>query len=237
MKSEIKDNKEAAPELKNKAVVLLSGGLDSYVSAAMAARCLDVRLALTFDYNQRAAKDEIEASSKIAKYLNIEHKVIKLPFLNEISTSALNKEGENLEFEELGAESMKAVWVPNRNGLFLNVAACFCDSYGFNYIVFGANKEEAETFSDNSNEFIKACDRCFELSTNARPKVFSPLVNLEKFEIINLALRLGVDLSLLKSCYNKAQNGKTHCGVCESCKRLKAAILKSENKDLIKLFF
>ncbi len=243
---------------KKSAVILLSGGLDSYVSLVAAlngyssadknislakervqetGESFDIKLALTFDYGQRAAEDEIQASKAIAKAYNIEHRVISLPFLSEISNSALNKENLGLEFETLGKESAKAVWVPNRNGLFLNIAACFCDSFNYEAVIIGANKEEADTFPDNSYEFCKTLTKGFEYSTNAHPRVVAPLINLEKPEIINLALKLDVDLKLLKSCYNNTNDNKKHCGVCESCKRLKNAILKSGNKDLIKLFF
>lgn len=221
---------------KPKAIILLSGGLDSFISLVAAQNDYDIKLALTFDYGQRAVKDEIEASKKICKIYNIKHKIIKLPFLKDISNSALNNTNKNLEFDNLGIDSMKAVWVPNRNGLFLNIAGCFCDAMKLEYIIFGANKEEAGTFSDNSSEFCTMADRFLEYSTLNKPKVLAPLINLEKFEIINLAIKLDADLSLLKSCYNSTNEGK-HCGICESCKRLKNAILKSSNKDLIKLFF
>jgi len=225
-------------KMTDKAVILLSGGLDSYVSLAAAiSQGVEVELALTFDYAQRAAHDEIEASKEICAHFGVEHKVIKLPFLGEISNSALNKKDENLEFKELGADSMKAVWVPNRNGLFLNIAACYCDSKGFNTIIIGANKEEAGTFSDNSIEFCKKAQELFKYSTLNGVKVLAPLIDLEKFEIIDLAVKLKLDLSLLKSCYNAKEGQKSHCGVCESCRRLKSAILKSSNGDLIKLFF
>jgi len=225
------------------AVVVLSGGLDSYVSLAVAREYFDIELALTFDYGQRAAEDEIEAASNIAKVYNIKHKVIELPFLKEITTCALNDESLNIEFENLGDESANAVWVPNRNGLFLNIAASYCDAYGYQRIIFGANKEEAGTFPDNSSKFRNAADNLFIYSTKVQPEVFTPLIKMEKYEIINTALKLGVDLSLVKSCYNSHEKieggdkGRRHCGVCESCRRLKAAILKSDNKDLIKLFF
>lgn len=225
-----------------KAVILLSGGLDSLVSLAYAKdkKC-DIRLALTFDYGQRAADDEIRAAREICKVYNIEHKVINLPFLGEISNSALNKKEDKLEFEKLGQESMKAVWVPNRNGLFLNIAAAYCDAMKYNCVIFGANKEEAETFSDNSIEFTEKIEECFRYSTLKGVKVIAPLAGLVKEEIINLAGDLNVDLRLLKSCYNSGDIQKdgvfSHCGACESCKRLKNAILKSRHKDLIKLFF
>lgn len=218
-------------------IVLLSGGLDSFVSLAAAREEYDVKLALTFDYGQRAASDEIKASREICRRYGLLHEVIELPLLGKISNSALNKDDKELNFETLDEKSAEAVWVPNRNGLFLNIAACYADSFGYDYIIIGANKEEAGTFSDNSKEFCINADEFFKYSTNAHPKVLAPLINLEKYEIINLALKLGADLSLIKSCYNTSTTFKGHCGECESCKRLKTAILKSKNKDLIKLFF
>lgn len=224
--------------MSNTAAVLLSGGLDSFISLVYAKNNgYDIKLALTFDYGQRAAEDEINSAKEICRVYDIEHKVIKLPFLGEISNSALNKKDENLEFETLGAESMKVVWVPNRNGLFLNIAAAYCDAKGYDYVIFGANKEEAGTFSDNSLEFAEKIEECFKYSTLKGVKVFAPLIGLMKEEIINLAVDLNADLKLLKSCYNKGNGTKSHCGACESCRRLKNAILKSKHKYLIKLFF
>ena len=242
---------------KRSAVILLSGGLDSLVSLAAALKgydstpgegnCADgydVRLALTFDYGQRAAEDEIKASAEICRHYNINHRVIELPFLGEISNSALNSKDAELEFETLGKESARAVWVPNRNGLFLNIAASFSDVFGYDAVIIGANKEEAQTFPDNSKEFCRKTEDAFKYSTNSHPKVYAPLEDIEKYEIINLAVELNVDFRLLKSCYNgsngtydSAKGTFRHCGACESCKRLKSAILKSGNKDLIKLLF
>lgn len=224
--------------MNKKAVILLSGGLDSLVSLAAAKDFCNVELALTFDYSQRALYEEIEAASLISKFYKIEHKVIKLPFLAEITNNALVDSHADLEFEKLDKNSAKAVWVPNRNGLFLNIAASFADSMGYDYIIIGANKEEAGTFSDNSVEFLKRADGFFEYSTLKHPKILAPLAKLEKHEIINFALDKKVPLEYLKSCYNsKKLSGVKHCGKCESCKRLRAAILKSVNKDLINLFF
>ena len=221
-----------------KGVILLSGGLDSLVSLAAAYDYCNVELALTFDYSQRAAEDEIIASSEIAKFYKIKHKVIKLPFLAEITNNALVDKKKNLEFEKLDKTSANAVWAPNRNGLFLNIAASYADSFGFDYIIIGANKEEAGTFSDNSIEFLNKADDFFELSTLKKPKILAPLGDLEKHEIINLAIKKGAPLKYVKSCYNfSSADGVKHCGKCESCKRLRAAILKSVNKDLINLFF
>ncbi len=224
--------------MNKKGIILLSSGLDSYISLVLARKKCDIVLALTFDYGQKAASDEIKASAKIAEKYNIPHKVIELPFLREATNNALTDPYKTLEFDELGNSSMRAVWVPNRNGLFINIAACLADSCGAEYIIFGANKEEAATFSDNSNEFNEKANEFFKFSTLVHPVILSPVSNMEKFEIINAGIKEGADFSLLKSCYNSsAQTGVKHCGKCESCKRLSNAILKSDNKDLLNLIF
>ena len=180
--------------MSKKGVVLLSGGLDSLVSIAAAGDFCNVELALTFDYSQRAVEEEIEASSKIADFYGIEHRVVKLPFLSEITNNALVDDSVNLEFKTLDENSAKAVWVPNRNGLFLNIAASFADSKKYDYVIIGANKEEAGTFPDNSEEFLTRADEFFKFSTMAQPKIFAPLKNLEKYEIINLAIEKSAPL-------------------------------------------
>ncbi|HBG49372.1 MAG TPA: 7-cyano-7-deazaguanine synthase QueC [Cyanobacteria bacterium UBA9971] len=213
----------------NKSIVLLSGGLDSLISLAYAKDEYNIQLALTFDYGQRAAKKEIEAAKIIAEYFNIEHKVIKTQWLQEITeTSLVNTsqdlpllDSNELDNPELTLNSAKKVWVPNRNGVFLNIAACFADSIEFSHIIFGANKEEGSTFPDNTQEFIDKINEAFEFSTLVKPKVFAPLINLNKTEIIKLALEIEAPLNLMRSCYTEEEK---HCGKCESCLRLKRAL-------------
>ena len=156
-----------------KAIILLSGGLDSLVTLGFPQNEYKIELALTFDYGQKSAKQEIEASSRLAKYYNIEHKVIKLDWLKEICKTALVSENE-IPTEGLGTqESAASVWVPNRNGLFLNIAASFADSFGYDYILFGANKDEGATFPDNTEEFRMHISEVFETSTLKKPKVIA----------------------------------------------------------------
>lgn len=210
-----------------KSIVLLSGGLDSLVSTGLKREELNIELALTFDYGQKSAQKEIEASNKICKYYNIKHEVIKLDFLKKITQTSLVSEknvpsGNVLDNPE---DSAKAVWVPNRNGLFLNIAGSYADSYGYDYIIIGANKEEGQTFPDNTQEFINSVNAEFEYSTRYKPKTAAPLINYDKNDIVMLALKNGVPLELAMSCYN---GGEKHCGICESCQRLKHA-LKANN--------
>lgn len=203
----------------NKGIILLSGGLDSYVSLAMAKKEMEVPLALTLDYGQAPLKEEIDASKRMAEFFGSEHKVIKLDFLSEL----LSKNSD---------------WVPNRNGLFLNIAGAFADKYGYSHVIIGANKEESAEFIDNSEEFLNSVNHLFQFSTQIKPKIYAPLKTLSKVEIIKLGLELGLDFSLIKSCYKSIdETGKKHCGECKSCKYLKSALEVVDDTNLIKLFF
>lgn len=220
----------------SKGIVLLSGGLDSLVSLAYGIEKYAVSLALTFDYGQKAVKSEIETSSKICKYYNINHEVIKLPWLKEITHTSLVSNNDIPIGNKLNnpIESMKSVWVPNRNGLFLNIAACYADSDNYDYIIIGANKEEAQTFSDNTVEFVNRVNAEFEFSTAKAPKVIAPLINLNKNDIVKWALENNVPLQFVRSCYS---DNEKHCGKCESCLRLKNALLFNNDKYYIKEIF
>lgn len=219
-----------------KSIVLLSGGLDSLVSLGLKRNELNVSLALTFDYGQKSAQQEIDASKKICEYYGIEHEVIKLDWLKNITQTSLVSDDKIPTGDALndGNQSMKSVWVPNRNGLFLNIAGSYADSYGYDYVLIGANKEEAQTFSDNTQEFIDAINKEFEYSTQNAPKVVAPLINYIKNDIVMLALDSGIPLELTRSCY---QGGAKHCGICESCVRLKNSLLANNDQKYIKVLF
>ncbi len=206
-----------------KSLVLLSGGLDSLVCLGIKHKELNVELAITFDYGQKSAYKEIEASKKICEYYGIEHHIIKLDFLKGITKTSLVSTSDIPVGEELNnhKESAKSVWVPNRNGLFLNIAGSYADSMNYDYILIGANKEEAQTFPDNTTEFIESINHEFKYSTLVKPRVIAPLINYDKNDIVMLALESNVPLELVMSCY---QSGDGHCGICESCMRLRHAL-------------
>ena len=219
-----------------KSIILLSGGLDSLVSLGLKKEELNISLALTFDYGQKSAEQEIETSSKICNYYKVEHKVIKLDWLKDITNTALVSDDNVPTGQELNTpeESAKSVWVPNRNGLFLNIAGCFADSYDYDYILIGANKEEGQTFPDNTQEFIDSVNSEFLYSTRKKPKVAAPLINYVKNDIVMLALKHGVPLELTMSCY---QGGEQHCGICESCTRLRHALEANNDTYYTKILF
>lgn len=216
------------------AVILLSGGLDSLVSLGLVRKNYENMLALTFDYGQKAVQAEIDASRKICAYYKISHRVIQLDWLKEITHTALvSDEKVPTDIEDYTA-SMKAVWVPNRNGLFLNIAACYADAEGCEDIIIGANKEEGETFSDNTVEFANRVSAEFEYSTLVKPRVVAPLINYNKDDIVKKALENNIPLEFVKSCYI---GGEKNCGRCESCLRLKSALKNNGAEEYIKLLF
>ena len=219
-----------------KSIILLSGGLDSLVSLGLGIEKYNIKLALTFDYGQKSAAQEIQAAKSICKHYKIKHKVIKLNWLKNIThTSLVSNDkipvGKTLEDPN---ESAKLVWVPNRNGLFLNIAASFADAEDYDYILIGANQEEGQTFPDNTQEFIDSLNVEFKFSTRKNPQVIAPLINCEKNDIVKLALENNIPLEYVRSCY---QNSEKNCGLCESCMRLKKALIANDNEYYLNKLF
>lgn len=199
---------------KTKSIILLSGGLDSLVSAAIAVKKTRPVRALTFDYGQRAAQREIAAAKKISTHLRIPHTVIALPFFEEFKKCALIKRGSPVKQKSL--TRLKDVWVPNRNGLFINLAACFAEYYGAGLIITGFNREEAQEFPDNADAFIQAINHSLMYSTLTTVRVKSYVSAYTKDEIYGLGLKINAPLHLVYSCY---RGTKEMCGTCASCKR------------------
>lgn len=187
-----------------KAVALLSGGLDSVVSMLLASKEVEIVLAITVDYGQRAAKQEIAASQRIAHDMGIPHKVICLPFMMELNSDLLKP----------GNSCIVNPWVPNRNGLLISLAACLAENLGAQMVICGFNREEAAIFPDNSSSFIEAVNSALSYSTRNHVFAKSFVQNMTKEDIVRQALLLDVNLDSLWSCY---QDGDEPCGECPSC--------------------
>lgn len=221
--------------LKKKAVTLLSGGLDSTVALALAQRDnLEIVLSLTFDYGQRARQAEVRHSRRVAEYFSTPSKVISLPwFLTFQRSGALVDANQLLPHPSLSdlsnplvcAQSAETVWVPNRNGVFLEVAASFAEELGAKYLVVGFNREEAATFPDNSEKYLAAINQALAYSTANHVSVLSPTAPLNKTQIVKQLLALKIPHNLIWSCYRE---GNAMCGECESCMRLKRAFKENE---------
>lgn len=224
-----------------KVVLLLSAGLDSTVNAFDAIKHHhEIVLALTFNYGQRAAKKEIESAAKIAAYLKIPHKVIDLSWFKDFNKSSLLVDSEvvptgaQVEIDNLerSTETAKSVWVPNRNGIFLNIGAAFAEALGADAVIPGFNAEEAVTFPDNSKEFLEASTKALALSTASKVTAGCYTVHLKKTDIVRLGQGLKVPWELIWPCYFA---GDQWCGQCESCLRAKRAF-NSAQIDVKHLF-
>jgi 7-cyano-7-deazaguanine synthase len=213
------------------AVVLLSGGLDSAVNMAVETQENKPSLALTVDYGQRGAGQEGRAAGRIASHFGVKHQVVSLPWLRRLNTSALGDNEKTLpqlsaaDLDDAGpdsaaAKSAAAVWVPNRNGVLINVAAAFAETIGTRRIVVGFNIEEAATFPDNSLEFARAATAALHYSTSNQAQVITHTAEEDKTRIVARGLELAAPLEIVWSCY---EDGIEHCGICESCMRVRRA--------------
>jgi len=198
------------------AVVLLSGGLDSVVSAYAARQEHSLELTITFDYGQRAAARELEAALCVAAELGVLHRLIKLPWLARLSPTAMTDPAA-----PLGQATDATIWVPARNAVFVSIAAAFAEALGCQAIVCGLNAEEGRTFPDNSAQFVERADALLALATRNAVHVVAPTLELTKPEIVQLGMQLGAPLHLVWSCYG---GGPEHCFECASCRRLQEAL-------------
>jgi 7-cyano-7-deazaguanine synthase len=221
---------------KKKAITLLSGGLDSIVATRIAMETTDVVAALTFDYGQRAYAREGEIAEHACEEWGIEFRSIELPWLAEWTDTALVARGEELpetapdKLNEGAEDRARRVWVPNRNGAFVAVAAAFAESTEVDSIIMGLNAEEAATFPDNSECFLRATNEALGFSTLKRVRLMSPTLNMTKGRIAREFMRLDIDPGLFWCCY---EGGERLCARCESCARAIRAFKAAGGWDLI----
>jgi 7-cyano-7-deazaguanine synthase len=202
------------------AIVLLSGGLDSYTAAAIAAAEGFSLNALTIRYGQRHAR-ELDAARRVAAALGVErHLEIDLD-LRGIGGSALTSEIPVPRDRDLDASDIPSTYVPARNTIFLALALGWAEALGALDIVVGVNALDYSGYPDCRPEFIKAFEALAAVGTRAgveggRFRVHTPLITLSKAEIIARGTALGLDYRLTHSCYDPTPAGDP-CGHCDSC--------------------
>jgi len=207
---------------EKKAVILLSGGLDSATVVAMARAQGYSCYTMSFDYGQRH-RAELQAAERVARDLGvIEHKVIGLN-LNGIGGSALTD--SSIEVPEAPSEGIPVTYVPARNTVFLSLALGWAEVLGARDIFIGVNAVDYSGYPDCRPEFVEAFETLANLATKAGVegdgfRIQAPLQNLSKADIVQAGVKLGVDYSLTVSCYQADANGFA-CGKCDSC-RLRA---------------
>ena len=211
-----------------KAVVLLSGGLDSVVNFKCALDEGEVLLALTCDYGQVSLGGEAAAAAECARRYGVPHVVVDLGWYRRLIDNPIAGSGtlSPVSEEDVAAGKrslLEETWVPNRNAVLVSVGAAFAESLGAGFVVAGFNFEEARLYPDNSAEFVARTNAALEISTLTGVEVRSYTLALNKRETVALGLERGAPLDLVYSCYEKPRGGLM-CGACQSCLRLKAAL-------------
>jgi 7-cyano-7-deazaguanine synthase len=213
--------------MANRAVVLLSGGLDSYTAAAMTAAEGSAIYALTIAYGQRHAV-EIESARRVAAALGAARHLEMALDLRGIGGSSLTSAAPDAGIprdRDLDADGIPSTYVPARNTIFLSIALGWAEVVGARDIVIGVNALDYSGYPDCRPEFIEAFERLAALATRAgvegRPlRIRTPLLALSKADIIRRGLALGLDYGITHSCYDPGPSGRP-CGRCDSC-RLRA---------------
>lgn len=206
-------------KVKPKAVVLVSGGLDSTTVLAMAQAEGFECYTLSFDYGQRHRAELVAAERVSRSYSEVVHKVVNLN-LNSIGGSALTD--ENIAVPESPTEGIPITYVPARNTVFLSIALGWAEVLGANDIFIGVNAVDYSGYPDCRPEFIDAFESLANVATKVgveggRIRIRAPLSDLSKADIIKRGAALGVDYASTISCYQADSDGRA-CGLCDSCR-------------------
>ncbi|MBN2189871.1 MAG: 7-cyano-7-deazaguanine synthase QueC [Candidatus Aureabacteria bacterium] len=202
-----------------KAVVLLSGGLDSATVAAIAGSAGFDIYALTFDYGQRH-RTEIACAKKIAAAVKAKKHMIFRLDMRKIGGSALTS-GIKVPKRRKKTGAIPVTYVPARNTIFLSVALAWAETIGSKDIFIGANAVDYSGYPDCRAEYLKAYEKMAALAVKPAGKkaikIHSPLVRMSKSDIIKKGIALGVDFSKTHSCYDPPAGKSAACGECDSC--------------------
>ncbi len=222
----------AAANKTKKAVVLVSGGLDSTTVLAMAKAQGFTCYTLSFDYGQRH-RAELVASERLAAAFGAKaHKVVTLD-LRTIGGSALTDDA--IDVPEEAADGIPVTYVPARNTVFLSIALGWAEVLGAQDIFIGVNAVDYSGYPDCRPEFISAFEKMANLATKAGVegvpfRIHTPLIDLTKAEIVQAGIQLDVDYALTVSCYQANLDGEA-CGRCDSCRLRREGFTAAGIKD------
>lgn len=210
-------------EITRKAIVLLSGGLDSTTVLAIAKEQGFEPYALSFRYGQRH-EIELEAAQRVAETAGVARHVVCNLDLRVFGGSALTSDVEvpkHDSVDEIGDDEIPLTYVPARNTVFLSYALAYAEVVGASDIFIGVSALDYSGYPDCRPEYIAAYERMANLATRAGVegnglKIHTPLIDLTKAQTVQVGTRLGVDYSLTSSCYDPGDQGRP-CGHCDSC--------------------
>jgi 7-cyano-7-deazaguanine synthase len=220
VRSSLEHRHSATIAAMTRAVVLLSGGLDSATVLAVARREGRELMALSFDYGQRHAC-ELVAAREIAQRSGVDEHIVFPLEIARFGGSALTAPDIAVPKNALGAAGIPATYVPARNTVFLSIALAFAEARGADEIWLGVNAVDYSGYPDCRPEFLDAFQQVILKGTRSgiedgTPWIVAPLADLSKAEIIRCGIELGVDYSITRSCYDPDPAGRA-CGACDSC--------------------
>ena len=205
-----------------KAIVLLSGGMDSVAAFYDARSHHDVVAAISFDYGAKHNHKEIPFAAYHCRKFDVEHRVIPLDFVDELFKSDLLKSGGAIPDGHYEEETMKSTVVPFRNGIMLSIAAGFAESKDASGLVIAAHSGDHAIYPDCREEFMKSMADAIRLGTYAGITLLRPFISMTKADIASRGQALGVDFSQTWSCY---KGGALHCGTCGTCVERREAFM------------
>ncbi len=219
--------------MKNKAVLILSGGIDSTVLLYwLKSNNYHDITCVTFNYGQRQIQ-EIEYAKNIAKQLAQKHHIIDVQFMQQfLLGSSLTNHDITMPSGTYDANNMQTTVVPNRNTIFLSLAWTIACANNANILAYGAQNGDHFTYPDTRPDYLNAINLALRLGTdgarNEQLELIAPFIYKDKYEVIKLGYDLGVDFTNTWSCYDKFTH---HCGVCGACNNRKAGFIKAKIKD------
>jgi len=218
--------------MKKKAVCIISGGMDSALSAKIAQEDGYEIIALHFNYGQLTEKKELESFRKIVKSLStVESYEIDLDFFKLIGASALIDSSLDVPTDGI-EDGVPITYVPFRNGIFISIATALAEKHGAEALYIGVVEEDSSGYPDCRDEYISSMQNSINLGTRdeTRLEIKMPLVHLKKEHIVQKSLELGVPLQDTWSCYKRED---VACGVCDSCRLRLKGFKKAGVSDLI----
>jgi 7-cyano-7-deazaguanine synthase len=217
---------------QNKAIVLLSGGLDSCVTAAIAKEHYDICL-LHVNYGQKTEQREKKAFNEIADYYRVQERLCAdIDYLKQIKGSSLTDESLPIPEVPSPPDEIPSTYVPFRNAHLLAIAVSWGEKIGAKKIFIGAMEEDSSGYPDCKEEFFKAFNRVIEIGTKSDTHISikTPIIHKTKVEVVKIGDQLNAPLHLTWSCYKEDEKA---CGLCESCRLRIKAFKKAGLKDPI----
>lgn len=214
--------------MKQKALIIISGGLDSVVALYQAVNTYDVELGVSFNYGSKHNHKEIPFAKYHCVRMGVRHLSVNLDFINDYFNSSLLRSGGVIPDGHYTDEVMKQTVVPFRNGIMLSIAAGMAESLDINKLIIGAHSDDHGIYPDCRENFIKAMSSAVSLGTYNNAEIIAPFLTMKKGEIVSVGSSLGVDFSKTWSCYKGKEK---HCGKCGTCTARKEAFKSAEVRD------